>query len=154
DRQQIGWEERPRTVVDLRHRRADVVAHAQLLIFRNADVVAFDLDVDTELLEHVADCIQVLRHAVFDQQFAARDDGESDVRTDFDVIAGDGEVAAVQRVDSVNGERVRGDSFDLGAEQIQKSTEVLNVRLGGGVVDDRVAFSEGRGHDGVLGGGD
>ena len=42
DRQKVGGKERPRSIVDLRHRRPDVVADAKLLIFRHANVFSFD----------------------------------------------------------------------------------------------------------------
>ena len=110
-------------------------------------------DVDAELLQHVPHRVHVLRHAVLDQQLAARDDRQADVRADLDVIAVDVEVAAVQRLDAADVQRVRGDPFDLRAHLVQKVTEVLHVRLGRGVVDERLALGEHGRHDGVLGRG-
>src|SRR6185369_14309838 len=72
----------------------------------------------------------------------------------LDVIAGDGEVAAAQRVHAADTQRVGGDPFDLRAEEVEKVTEVLDVRLGRGVVDLRLPLGQHGGHDGVLGGGD
>ncbi len=100
DRQEVGRKQRPRSVVDLRHGGADVVADAQLLIPRNADVFPFDLQLDAELLEHVPHGVHVLGHGIFDHELAARHSGQADVRADLDVIAGDVEVAAVQRFDA------------------------------------------------------
>src|SRR4029078_434416 len=65
-----------------------------------------------------------------------------------------GEVAAVQRLHAVDGQRVRGDAVDLRAQGGEDAAEVLAVRLRGGVVDERVAVGENGGHDGVLRGGD
>ena len=47
-------------------------------------------------LEHVANGVHVIRNGILDHQFAARDGRESDVGADFDVIAVDVKLAAVQ----------------------------------------------------------
>ena len=94
DREQVGREERPRAVVDFRNGGTDVIAHAQLLILRHADVIALDANFDTKLLQHQSDRIQVLRHRIFDEKLAARDRGQSDVGPHFDVVAGNGELSS------------------------------------------------------------
>src|ERR1051325_9484466 len=66
----------------------------------------------------------------------------------------EGEVAPGQRLHAADGQRVRGNAVDLRAEGVEKSAEVLDVRLRGGVVDERVAVGQDGGHDGVLRGGD
>jgi hypothetical protein len=43
------------------------------------------------------------------------------------VIAGDAKLAAVQRIDATDAQRVRGDALDLRAEEVQERAEVLNV---------------------------
>jgi len=65
---------------------------------------------------------------------------QSDVRADLDVIAGDVKLAAAEGVDAADRERVGGDAFDACADGVEKATEILDVRLGCRVVDQRVAL--------------
>ena len=88
--------------------------------------------------------VEVLRNGVLDQQLAARDRGQSDVRAHLDVVALDGELPAVQRLHAGDAERVRGDAFDARAQGIEEVAEVLDVRLGGGVVDLASPLRRGR----------
>jgi len=79
----------------------------------------------------------VLGHGVLDQKLAPRYGRQSDVRADLDVIAGDVKLAAAEGVDAADRERVGGDAFDACADGVEKATEILDVRLGCRVVDQR-----------------
>src|SRR4051812_39846062 len=54
----------------------------------------------------------------------------------------------------MNGDRVGADTLDLRAERVQEMREVLDVRLGGGIAQDRRAARRRRGNERVLRRGD
>ena len=58
---------------------------------------------------------------------------------------------AAEPVDSLNPKDIRADAAYLGPKSDEKTTEVLDVRLAGGVADDRLALGKHGRHDCVLG---
>ena len=82
---------------------------------------------------------------------AARDGGGADEAADLDVLGADRVLAAGQRLDAGDREDVRADALDVGAERDEEPAEILDVRLAGGVREQRPAGRERRRHDGVLG---
>ena len=58
---------------------------------------------------------------------------------------------AAERPSTLDGDLVRSDAIDLGAERHEKVTEILHVRFAGGVPKDRDAGRGDGGRDGVLG---
>ena len=70
---------------------------------------------------------------------------------DLDVIRADAVGAAAEPLDTLDVEDVRADPLDRRAETDEEAAEILDVRLAGGVPDDRLALGEDRRHDRVLG---
>ena len=112
------------------------------------------LDLDAQSREAVADRAQVLDSRVLDHQVAAGDGGQPDERRHLDVVGAQPVAAAAEPLDSGDREHVRADTLDVAAHRIQEPAQVLDVRLAGGVSDDRCAARQYRRHDRVLGAGD
>src|SRR4051794_24125268 len=89
-----------------------------------------------------------------DADLGARDGGEPDERSDFDVVRADAVRTATDWLTAMNGDRVGADALDLRAERVQEMREVLDVRLGGGITQDRRAARCRRGNERVLRRGD
>ena len=119
---------------------------------RHHHVVAVDLDLAAEPLEAQPGHAQVVRHHVADAQLAAGAGGERDEAAHLDVVGPDRVVGAAQLLLAVHDHQVRADALDAGAHLHQQASEVLHVRLAGGVVDHRGAGRQRGGHQGVLGG--
>ena len=144
DRRRVRGECRPDTGLDLRDLPAEVVLHNELLARRYVNRVVHHVDLDAELGEVREDRDEVLRLAALDRERAAGDRG-------VDVLARDPPFTAAQPLDAADGEDVRTDPVDLGAERPQEAAEVLDVRLAGRVADHGLAARKDGGHDRVLG---
>ena len=92
-----------------------------------------------EAVEDEADHAQVAGDRVADAQLAAGDARERHERADLDVVGADRVIAAVQLGGAVDGQHVGADALDVGAHLHEHAREVLDVRLAGGVADDRRA---------------
>ena len=151
DRGEVGRERRPDAALDLRDLVAEVVDHAKLLVGRHAHGVVPHLQLDPELAEGRDDRDQVVRLDVLDRDLAARHRGERGEARDLDVLGADPVRAAAERGHADDLEDVRADAVDLRAQRDEEAAEVLDVRLAGGVADDRLALGEHGGHHRVLG---
>ena len=116
----------------------------ELLVRRDAQGRALDLDVDAEPLEGRQDRREVLGLDVVDRDVAAGDRRQADEAADLDVLGADPPLAAGELVDPVDAEDVRLDPLDLGAERDEEAAEILDVRLAGRVADHRLARRERR----------
>ena len=96
----------------------------------------------------------MLRGGLVDAHRTAGDGGGSDEADNFKVVGADGELPAVQGCHALDLEGVGADVGDAGTEGVQEMTQVLDVRFGGGVADDRPATRHAGRHDSVLSGGD
>ena len=67
------------------------------------------------------------------------------------MIGGDAVLAARELGHAADAQEVGAEALDLGAERDEKATQILDVRLAGGVADDRLALGQHRRHDHVLG---
>ena len=130
---------------------AQVVLHDELLAGGHAHEVLAALDLDAELLETVQDRYEVGLVDPVDRHVAAGDRREADEASHLDVIGADLPIPAVQRIHTVDPEHVRLDALDLSAQRDEEATEVLDMRLTGGVADHRFAGCERSRHDRVLG---
>ena len=97
---------------------------------------------------------QMLDAGVGDADLGPRHGGESDERSDLDVIRADAVRRAAERASAVDRELVRADAVDLRAERDEEVAEVLDVRLAGGVAKDRRAARRDGRRERVLGAGD
>ena len=153
DRHQVGRERGPGLILEFRDRAAEIGADAHLLLRRDEEVGAVDHGLDTEALEAEAYRAEVLDAGVGDAERRASDGGEADERTDLDVIGADPVRASFEAGAAFDGEHIRPDTGDRRAHGHEQPTEILHMRLGGGVVQDRgPARRDGR-HDRVLGAG-
>ena len=109
------------------------------------------LELDPELPERRHDRDQVVGLDVLDREVAAGHRGEGGEARDLDVLRADPVDAAAEPVDALDAEDVRADPLDPGAERDEEAAEILDMRLAGGVADDRLALREHRRHDRVLG---
>ena len=112
-----------------------------------------DLADDAEALEAHADRAQVLDAGARDAQRRARDRGEADERADFDVIGADAMAAPLPSVAGPCTIIVLVPIPSIRAPMRHEEVrQVLHVRLGGGVAQDRRALRRDRRHERVLGG--
>ena len=70
-----------------------------------------------------------------DAQLAAGAGRQRDEAADLDVVGADRVVGAAELLLAVDDQQVRADALDARAHLHQQAREVLDVRLGGGVVD-------------------
>ena len=105
------------------------------LLRGDEQIVAHHRALDAEPLEAHARRAQMLDAGAHDAELGARDCGESDERSDLDVIRTDAVRGAMQRLRAVDGERVRADPLDAGAHRDEESREILHVRLARRVAD-------------------
>ena len=76
--------------------------------------------------------------------------GETDERSDFDVIGADRMRRGSKGASALDGQLVGSNSVDRGAERDQKMTKVLDVWLARGVPQNRRSARGDGGGDGVL----
>ena len=112
--------------------------------------VALVLDDDAEFLEGARDEVEVVRQGMADLDLAASDGAEGEEGDDLVVVGVDGERAALEALDALNGELARAEAGNLRAHADEDGAQVLHVGLAGGVDDDGRALSEGGGHDEVF----
>ena len=117
-----------------------------MLVWRDDDVVAVELHPAAQALEHEARHAQVLGHRVAHAELAAGDRGERHEARDLYVVGADAVVRAAELLAPVDDQDVRADALHARAHLQQQAREVLDVRLGGGVVDHGGARRERRGH--------
>ena len=79
---------------------------------------------------------------ILDEQFAARHCRESDKTSCLDVIGRNLDFCAAHFIDAFNCQRVRADARNFCAHSIQHICQVLDVRLAGGVAQNRRALRE------------
>src|SRR6266850_2292759 len=89
-----------------------------------------------------------------DAQRRARYGGEPDQGADLDMVGLDRIAGAAKRRRAVHDDGVGADALDLCAERDQEMREVLHMRLGGGVAQERGAVGGDRCDQRVFGGGD
>jgi len=154
DGHEVRRERGPRLILELGHVAAKVRADGATLLRGDDQIVADDGALDAETLESHARGAEMLDASAHDPQLGSRDRREPDERADLDVIGTDAMRSAVQRLRSVNRERVRADPFDRGAERDEEMREILHVRLARRVAQGRSACSETRRHECILGGRD
>jgi hypothetical protein len=89
DRREVGGESRPRAVLDLRNRAAEIVDDDELLVGRNTHPVVTDLDLDPEAPQHGQHRPQVVGRDALDRDVAACDGCHADEASDLDVLGRD-----------------------------------------------------------------
>ena len=137
DRHRVRRERRPRLILELRHVSAQVALNHLLLLGRNDQVRPVDDARHAEPSEAHQRRAQVLDAGVGDSDLRTGDRRQSDERSDFDVIGPDAMRRAAERPTAVDRELVGADAVDLRAQRDEKMTEVLDVRLAGGVAENR-----------------
>src|SRR5690606_37871130 len=140
----------PGAVGGLRDVTAQVGPDAPVLLGGHEQVIPSLLAADAHALEAEQGGVEVLDGRVPDQDLAAGYGGQADEAADLDVVAADPEPAAAQAIDALELENARPDPGDLRTELDQHVAQVLDVRLGGGVADPRVALRHDGRHDRVL----
>ena len=93
------------------------------------------------------------RH-VLDPYAVAHHGSHADKGAYFDHVRQQCVCGAMQSVDSLDSEKVGGDAADVRSHGIEHLTELLNIRLTGGVVDGGDTFREHGSHDDVGSAGD
>ena len=91
---------------------------------------------------------------VFDQHVATRRSGSHHKRTRLDLVRDHGIGGAVQALHAHDADHIGARSLDIGAHGIEKIGQVHDVRLLGGVDDDRAPLGAHRGHHEVGRGAD
>ena len=74
--------------------------------------------------------------------------------TGFDTVGLDAVAAAMQTLDTVDGQGVGARALDLGAQRVEEVGQIDHFRLARGVFDHGTAFGQGGGHHQVFGTGD
>ena len=94
DRRQVGWERRPRPVLDLGDLTAEIVLDDEFLARRHAQSRPVELDPNAQPLERRQDRRKILGDDVVDRHVAGGHRREADEARDLDVLAGDPPLAA------------------------------------------------------------
>src|SRR6476659_6128886 len=97
-----------------------------------------DLERDPELAERRDDRDQIIGLDVLDRHVAAGRGRERREARDLDVLRPDPVLAAVELGHASDPHDVGADALDLRAERDEEVAEILDVRLAGGVADDRL----------------
>ena len=156
DRHRVGRKRRPRLVLELRHVSAEIALNDRLLSAsaRDDEIGSVDHARDAEPREAHQRRAQMLDARVRDANLGARHRRQADERADLDVIRPDAMRRAAERTAALHRQLVRARPVDLRAERDQEVAEVLDVRLAGGIAENRrSARGDGR-HERVLGAGD
>src|SRR6185503_8396870 len=154
DRHRVRRESRPRLILELRHVPAEIALNDLFLLGGHDEIRSFDLARDAEAREAHERRPEMFDAGVRDAQLRSRGGRHADKRTDLDVVRADTMRRAAELSSTFDGQLVRADAVDVGAERDEKVAEVLNVWLAGRVAEDGgAARGNGRG-DRVLGGRD
>ena len=116
---------------------AEVALDHALLVGRNDEIRPVDRARDPESREAHQRRAQVFDAGVLDAQRRPRHRREADERSDLDVVGTDAMRAAAERPASVDREQIRADSLDVRAQRDEKVAKILDVRLAGGVAENR-----------------
>ena len=77
----------------------------------------------------------------------------ADEAGDLQVVGSDRALASAELIDPGDVQRIRADVVDPGAQGVEKETQLLDVRFGGGIADDRLSSRQHPGQNGVLSSG-
>src|SRR5574341_1241981 len=101
----------------------------------------------------VQDGVQVLAVAVGDGKLAASDGGGNEESAGLDAVADDAVLRPTQALDTANTNGGGAVAFDLRPHRSQQPRQVGDLRLAGGVFQNRFTFGQAGGHHQVLGAG-
>ena len=149
----IGGERRPRLIFELRHVVAEVGLDLPPLLCRHDEIVAVLDAFDAEPRESHSRRAEMLDARRFDPQLRACRRGESDERSDFDVVGPDRmlDLLAAKRSTAFDYQVVGANSLNSRAQRNEKEMrEVLHVRLAGRVAQNRLALGGAGSHECVL----
>ena len=151
DAHQVRWKGWPGHDADLWDLASEIRFDLHGLPLGYEYVVPANLPVHAEPAKDQANHFEVFWRSVFNQDLTLCNCGCADEADHLQVVRTDGELTAVEFSHAHDVECVRPDIFNLGAQVIKKVAEILNVRLGGCVLDDGLARRSCGGHDGVFG---
>ena len=140
----------PDGTLKFRYHIPEARVYLHLLLGRNEDVGAFDVESDAELGEgfgqHRYGGAVALSYG-----YGVLGGGRQGYEAGhFDVVGVDGVLAALELGDALDDQAVAADAGNIGAHFVQHKAELLDVGFAGGVVDDGLAGSQHRGHDEVF----
>ena len=154
DRHQIRRERGPGPILQFRHVPAQVRADAALLVGVDDEPGAIEARPDAEPLERHQCGAQIIGAHAVDRDGAVRHGREPEERADLDVVGADREGRRTERRAPLDRERIAADPVDPAAQADQIASQILHVRLAGGIAEDRGPRGRHRSHEGVLGRGD
>ena len=124
----------------------------QALRRRDTDGFPRGLPGDTELGEGDLCHAEVAGGRFIDLDLPPRGRGQTDERAHLHVVAADAKFRSAELFHALDGEDVAPDALDARAHCHEHPTEILDMRLRGGVLDHRGPFRKHGSHDRVLGG--
>ena len=150
---QIGGEHRPRTVLDLGNRVAEIIGGLEPLTRGQpqAPRLAVEAPFDPETLERPLQHLEIGRLDIRDRQFTASGQRRHHVAARINVVRPHPLLGAMQRPDSLDRQQVRTDAADAPPHRIDHATEILHMRLAGRVVQERRTLGQRRRHDQIFG---
>ena len=94
------------------------------------------------------------RLATGNREIAAGERAGNHKRSGFDAIGNDAMPRAVQLVDAADANRMRARALNLRAHLVEQRRQVNHLRLARAILQDGLAFGQGRGHQQIFGSGD
>ncbi len=150
DGREIGRKGGPGSVIDLGNRAEGVLADRAGLVPVHRQDVPIHRHPNPEALEGDERGVQVLDGRVLDGELAPRHGGEADERARLDVVGSDPVRRPPETLHALDLQGVGADPGDPGTHGVEEVAEVLDVGLGGRIVDPRGPPGQDGGHDGVL----
>ena len=156
NRDEIGREHRPGAIRHGRNRVAEIVLHPLPSPHRHMEspLLGINRPLHAKAHEHFLEDIEHLGVNLRQGQFAPRDRGGGEIARPLDVVTTDTRFRAMQRLHTLDKNAIRARPGDLRTHRVQHRTEILYMRLAGGVVELGHTLRKHGGHQNVLGGGD
>ena len=130
------------------------LAHAQRAVAERARPARLVPHAHAELGKRAIDQRELLGRRVPHRHLAAGDGAQREEGDDLVEILREGELGAVQRIDTGDDEARGADAVDARAHRCHEAAELLHMRLAGGVGQRRRAAGQRGAHHEAFGGGD
>ena len=134
---QVGWIGGPDVRLDLGNGAIQIRENLQGLGPTDEQIVALGLPFDAQSAKRLGDHLEVGDAGFANADFAPGYGGCAGEADDLQVIRANRELATVKTRYASDAQRVGSKAFDAGAQRVEAAAQVLHVRLGGGVANNR-----------------
>ena len=152
--EQVGRKSGPGCVSQSHDGTVDERVDYIVLLLRNKQVVAIDLNFDPQTTESLGDNTQIAERTVLNTYSSATHGSHSDERTYLNHVRQQTVAGSVQLLDTIDSQQVTTDAADICSHAVEHVAELLYIRFAGCIIDGCSAFSQCSSHNDIGGTGD